>query len=67
MSNGLCAFLPSPSIFSLFDVFSDNVKTHGAHPWYLHALVNMPMLFGPLIAFLLLAVFLIHGLKSSCE
>ncbi|KAI8326129.1 Alg9-like mannosyltransferase [Martensiomyces pterosporus] len=27
---------------------SDNLATHGIHPWYEHSLISMPALFGPL-------------------
>lgn len=31
----------------------DNLKLHGLHPWYLHLVVNMPLLFGPMYLLLL--------------
>ena len=31
----------------------DNLKLHGLHPWYLHLIVNMVLLFGPLYLLLL--------------
>lgn len=33
----------------LYNVQSENVAQHGLHPRYLHALVNVPMLLGPVV------------------
>ncbi|KAI8051653.1 Alg9-like mannosyltransferase family-domain-containing protein [Syncephalis plumigaleata] len=32
-----------------YNMSTENLEQHGLHPHYLHALVNMPMLYGPLI------------------
>ncbi|KAJ1658991.1 alpha 1,2 mannosyltransferase [Dispira simplex] len=37
----------------LYNLDQDNLADHGLHPRYLHILVNYPLLFGPLVIFLL--------------
>lgn len=32
----------------IYNLNPDNLALHGLHPFYLHAMVNMPLLFGPL-------------------
>jgi phosphatidylinositol glycan class Z len=32
----------------MYNVKTENLSEHGLHPRYLHLLVNMPLLFGPL-------------------
>ncbi|XP_076807703.1 GPI alpha-1,2-mannosyltransferase 4-like [Clavelina lepadiformis] len=32
-----------------YNLKNSNLEKHGLHPWYLHTLVNLPMLFGPLL------------------
>ena len=41
----------------LYNLDSSNLAAHGIHPRYLHSLVNMHVLFGPLWSFALGAVF----------
>lgn len=41
----------------LYNLDSSNLAAHGIHPRYLHSLVNMHILFGPLWSFALAAVF----------
>ncbi len=38
----------TPFNFVMYNAVPDNLEKHGAHPRYLHALVNLPLLFGPL-------------------
>eukprot|EP00095_Tigriopus_kingsejongensis_P005195 maker-scaffold321_size207582-snap-gene-1.32 protein:Tk05195 transcript:maker-scaffold321_size207582-snap-gene-1.32-mRNA-1 annotation:"gpi mannosyltransferase 4" len=38
----------TPLQFILYNVVPGNLDQHGTHPHYLHALVNIPLLFGPL-------------------
>lgn len=35
---------------------ASNLAHHGLHPWWLHAAVNLPMLFGPLVIYLLFSL-----------
>lgn len=38
----------TPFNFIMYNASPDNLDKHGAHPFYLHALVNVPLLFGPI-------------------
>ncbi len=38
----------TPVQFVLYNVVPGNLDKHGTHPHYLHALINIPLLFGPL-------------------
>jgi phosphatidylinositol glycan class Z len=38
----------TPYNFIMYNVVPGNLDKHGTHPFYLHALVNLPLLFGPL-------------------
>ncbi|KAJ1962800.1 alpha 1,2 mannosyltransferase [Dispira parvispora] len=40
----------------LYNLDQDNLADHGLHPRYLHVVVNYPLLFGPLVIFLLRSV-----------
>ncbi|KAL6071018.1 Mannosyltransferase [Balamuthia mandrillaris] len=40
----------------LYNARPENLAQHGLHPNYLHAVVNMPMLFGPMLLLLLISV-----------
>ena len=42
------SFTVTPYNFLLYNSNSKNLETHGAHPWYLHFLVNLPILHGVL-------------------
>ncbi|XP_052784103.1 GPI mannosyltransferase 4-like [Mya arenaria] len=39
----------TPINFFLYNMSPSNVSEHGHHPFYVHLLVNMPMLLGPLL------------------
>lgn len=41
----------------LYNISPDNLKQHGLHPHWLHLVVNMPLLFGPLYFVALFAIF----------
>ena len=47
----------TPLNFILYNLESRNLAQHGLHPQYLHALVNMPLLYGPLVAMFLYIIF----------
>lgn len=51
----------TPYNFLLYNVDPLNLATHGLHPRYLHALVNMPMLYGPLYLFVILKLVTLRG------
>ena len=38
----------TPVNFVMYNVVPGNLDKHGTHPLYLHALVNLPILFGPM-------------------
>ncbi|XP_060070644.1 GPI mannosyltransferase 4-like [Ylistrum balloti] len=38
----------TPWNFIRYNTKRDNLAQHGIHPWYVHLLVNMPLLFGPM-------------------
>ena len=38
----------APLNFIMYNVVPGNLDKHGTHPRYLHAAVNIPLLFGPL-------------------
>lgn len=38
----------APLNFVMYNVVPGNLDKHGSHPAYLHALVNIPLLLGPL-------------------
>ena len=38
----------TPVNFIMYNVVPANLDKHGTHPHYLHALVNLPILFGPM-------------------
>ena len=38
----------APFHFVMYNTVQENLEQHGAHPKYLHAIVNVPLLFGPL-------------------
>lgn len=38
----------APFNFVMYNLVPGNLATHGAHPWYTHVLVNLPLLLGPL-------------------
>lgn len=38
----------APLNFIMYNVVPGNLAQHGSHPFYLHTLVNIPLLFGPL-------------------
>ena len=40
----------------LYNINSTNLEKHGFHPWFLHATVNMPLLFTPLVYILIPAL-----------
>lgn len=42
-------FIITPLNFLIYNVKAANLKNHGIHPRYTHILVNMPLLFGPLV------------------
>lgn len=44
-------FVISPLNAFLYNVQTENVALHGLHPRYLHALVNFPLLLGPILLF----------------
>lgn len=41
-------FIVTPLNFVRYNINSQNTGAHGAHPWYLHLLVNIPMLYNML-------------------
>lgn len=45
--------------------FSENLAEHGIHPRYMHALINSPLLFGPLVAFGIVAVYLAYNIRNK--
>ena len=62
--------VPSPcscrlTVSQSLDYCSENLAEHGIHPHYLHAAVNTPILFGPLVAFLILLFYLMSNIKDS--
>ncbi|CAO1629590.1 unnamed protein product [Parajaminaea phylloscopi] len=46
-----CRFPPviAPLNNLLYNLDADNLASHGVHPRWLHAVVNMPLLFGPML------------------
>ncbi|XP_069104454.1 GPI mannosyltransferase 4-like [Argopecten irradians] len=38
----------TPWNFIAYNTKRDNLAQHGIHPWYVHLLVNIPLLFGPM-------------------
>ncbi|XP_033760383.1 GPI mannosyltransferase 4-like [Pecten maximus] len=38
----------TPWNFISYNTKRDNLAQHGIHPWYVHLLVNLPLLFGPM-------------------
>ncbi|XP_053404638.1 GPI mannosyltransferase 4-like [Mercenaria mercenaria] len=42
----------TPLNFFLYNSMATNLATHGYHPFYVHFLVNMPLLFGPMLVYL---------------
>lgn len=59
----LRSFTITPLNFFYYNMAAKNLEEHGLHPRYLHALVNLPLLFGPLVIPLAGAV--ISQLRSS--
>ncbi|CAO3665730.1 unnamed protein product [Umbelopsis ramanniana] len=51
----------------LYNVDKDNLKLHGLHPYYLHAVVNVPLLFGPVGLWAYYKLFTIRGLPSDLD
>ena len=51
----------------LFSFFyrSDNLAEHGIHPRYMHALINSPLLFGPLVAFAIVSLYIAYHVKNK--
>lgn len=56
----------TPYNFFAYNLNSDNLKTHGAHPFYLHAVVNCVLLFGfnHLILYLIFFKFFYQLIKA---
>ena len=46
-------FVFTPWNFVKYNTKGENLAEHGLHPFYLHVCVNMPLLFGPLVYYLL--------------
>ena len=46
-------FVFTPWNFVQYNTKGENLAEHGSHPFYLHFCVNMPLLFGPLVYYLL--------------
>ena len=46
-------FVFTPWNFVKYNTKGENLAEHGLHPFYLHFCVNMPLLFGPLVYYLL--------------
>ena len=44
---------------------SDNLAEHGIHPRYMHALINSPLLFGPLVAFAIVSLYIAYHVKNK--
>ncbi|KAK3594890.1 hypothetical protein CHS0354_020550 [Potamilus streckersoni] len=53
----LASFVITPRNFIKYNVKGDNLIKHGLHPFYLHLVVNLPLLFGPLVYFTLTVLF----------
>lgn len=51
-------FVITPFNFLLYNSDTSNLALHGIHPRWLHSLVNMPMLLGPLYILVLVSVFM---------
>ncbi|XP_045199614.2 GPI mannosyltransferase 4-like [Mercenaria mercenaria] len=45
-------YVITPLNFILYNIMATNLATHGYHPFYVHLLVNMPLLFGPMFIYL---------------
>ncbi|XP_067669654.1 GPI mannosyltransferase 4-like [Haliotis asinina] len=43
----------SPYNFLVYNSDSSNLNRHGNHPFYFHTLVSLPLLFGPMVVFVL--------------
>ncbi|XP_060574172.1 GPI mannosyltransferase 4-like isoform X2 [Ruditapes philippinarum] len=50
--NMLKKCVKTPLNFVLYNSMSVNLAEHGYHPFYLHSMVNMPLLFGPMFFYL---------------
>ena len=46
----------APFNFIMYNLVPGNVATHGAHPYYTHLLVNLPILLGPLAPIFVITV-----------
>ncbi|KAL3846935.1 hypothetical protein ACJMK2_017876 [Sinanodonta woodiana] len=53
----LASFVITPRNFVMYNVKKDNLAKHGLHPFYLHLVVNLPLLFGPLVYYILSMLF----------
>ncbi|XP_067949323.1 GPI mannosyltransferase 4-like isoform X2 [Watersipora subatra] len=63
--NLLDQFIITPLNFLLYNKNSSNLAQHGLHPRYLHVLVNAPLLFGPLIAFLIIFIYMAFCIHNN--
>lgn len=45
---GMDNFVVTPLNFLRYNINTKNLATHGLHPWFLHVLVNVPLLFSVL-------------------
>ena len=50
-------FKVTPLNFFEYNRNAENLSKHGSHPWYLNFVVNLPLLFGPLVVFLYWRIF----------
>ncbi|KAI8579222.1 hypothetical protein K450DRAFT_243350 [Umbelopsis ramanniana AG] len=51
----------------IYNVDKDNLELHGLHPFYLHAVVNVPLLFGPIGLWAYYKLFTIRGLPGKMD
>ncbi|KAI9286490.1 Alg9-like mannosyltransferase family-domain-containing protein [Umbelopsis sp. AD052] len=51
----------------MYNVDKDNLELHGLHPFYLHAVVNVPLLFGPVGLWAYYKLFTIRGLPAKAD
>ena len=59
--------LPLSPLNSLkYNAHVSNLAKHGLHPWYLHATVNMPLMFTPLVYILIPALSQVNVYLQNC-
>ncbi|ETO28749.1 hypothetical protein RFI_08378 [Reticulomyxa filosa] len=61
--NGIALITPIQAL--LYNSKTDNLSAHGIHPFYLHLVINMQMLFGPMFVYLVFDVLQSRGLSSE--